>query len=151
MKEWAPEQIEHNGKKYSMNSFSQLISDAYSLTKDKEEFKNVFKDILTNDNKLGNSVDLLFDKINFSSPESIQNNVSLMNFIRYSSKEGFKHFLTHDFGTNGPNTGEYIYVKGSPEEMAQQLKQAGAKFEKLSPNNLRPRNGFGSTKAEENV
>lgn len=134
--------IEHNGKKYSMNSFSQLISDAYSLTKDKEEFKNVFKDILTNDNKLGNSVDLLFDKINFSSPESIQNNVSLMNFIRYSSKEGFKHFLTHDFGTNGPNTGEYIYVKGSPEEMANQLQLSGAKFERLTPNNLRPRIGF---------
>ena len=69
----------------------------------------------------------------FQDPSSIQTNVALMNFIRYASKEGFSHFLTHDFGAKGPNTGQYIYVKGSPEAMAQQLKQSGVKFEKLSP------------------
>jgi hypothetical protein len=115
----------------------------------------VFGDILANDNGLGDSVNVLLNDIDFTSPESIQTNVALMNFIRYAGKEGFNHFLAHDFGAKGPNTGEYIYVKGSPEEMAKQLKTAGAKFEKLSPNNLRPRIGFGGTlvteEEEENV
>jgi|TARA_R110000744_G_scaffold171064_1_gene289474 hypothetical protein len=143
--------IEFEGKKYPMNQFSSVIADAYNLTNNKSEFKKVFGEILANDNQLGNSVNVLLNDIDFSSPSSIQTNIALMNFIRYASKEGFSHFLNHDFGAKGPNTGQYIYVKGSPEEMASQLKQSGAKFEKISPNNLRPRIGFGSTKVEENV
>lgn len=147
--------IELGDKKYAMNQFSQALSDAYKTTDNKTEFKQVFGDILANDNGLGDSVNVLLNDIDFTSPESIQTNVALMNFIRYAGKEGFNHFLAHDFGAKGPNTGEYIYVKGSPEEMAKQLKTAGAKFEKLSPNNLRPRIGFGGTlvteEEEENV
>ena len=138
------EGIEFGGKKYKMKGFTQALSDAYKATDNKTEFKQVFGDILANDNKLGDSVNVLLNNIDFTSPESIQTNVALMNFIRYSGKEGFNHFLAHDFGASGPNTGEYIYVKGSPEEMANQLKSAGAKFEYLTPNNLRPRIGFGS-------
>lgn len=136
--------VEFEDKKYPMNQFTSVISDAYKSTDDKTGFKQAFGDILANDNGLGDSVNVLLNDINFDSPESIQTNVALMNFIRYSDKEGFTHFLAHDFGAKGPNTGEYIYVKGSPEAMAQQLKSAGAKFEKLTPNNLRPRIGFGS-------
>ena len=137
--------IEFNGKKYAMNQFSQALSDVYKATDNKTEFKQVFGDVLANDNSLGDSVNVLLNDIDFTSPESIQTNVALMNFIRYAGKEGFENFLAHDFGAKGPNTGEYIYVKGSPEEMAKQLKASGAKFEKLSPNNLRPRIGFGGT------
>jgi len=133
------------------NQFALALSKAYSQTKDKEEFKSAVKDSLTDDVKLGAGVAALFNDINFSDPSSIQTNIALMNFIRYAEKEGFNHFLAHDFGTKGPNTGEYIYVKGSPEEMAKQLKQAGVKFEKLAYNNLRPRIGFGSTKIQEDV
>lgn len=137
--------IEFKGKKYPMNQFTTVLSDVYKATDNKTEFKQIFANILANDNGLGDSVNLLFNDIDFTSPNSIQTNIALMNFIRYASKEGFSHFLAHDFGAKGPNSGEYIYVKGTPEEMAQQLKSAGARFEKLTPNNLRPRIGFKST------
>lgn len=133
-------------KTYNKNSFAPLLADVYKDTDKKEEFKSIIKDILVNDNGLGaEAVDSLFNSIDFASPESIQTNIALMNFVRYAQKEGFSHFLAHDFGQGGKGNGEYIYVKGSPEEMAKQLKSAGAKFEKLSPNNLRPRIGFGTT------
>jgi hypothetical protein len=138
--------IEFNGQTYNKNAFAQLLADVYKATDKKDQLKTIIKDILVNDNGLGaEAVDSLFGSIDFSSPESIQTNISLMNFVRYAQKEGFNHFLAHDFGQGGKGNGEYIYVKGSPEEMASQLKSAGAKFEKLSPNNLRPRIGFGTT------
>jgi hypothetical protein len=142
--------IEFDGKKYKMKGFAQALSDAYKATDNKTEFKQVFGDILANDNKLGDSVNILLNDIDFTSPESIQTNVALMNFIRYANKEGFKHFLAHDFGASGPNSGEYIYVKGKPEKMAKQLKAAGAKFQTITPNLLRPRIGFGSSLVAEN-
>ena len=138
--------MEFNGQTYNKNAFAQLLADVYKATDKKDQLKTIIKDILVNDNGLGaEAVDSLFGSIDFSSPESIQTNISLMNFVRYAQKEGFNHFLAHDFGQGGKGNGEYIYVKGSPEEMASQLKSAGAKFEKLSPNNLRPRIGFGTT------
>lgn len=141
--------IQYKDKKYPMNQFTQLLSDIYKNTENKTEFKATLGDILANDAELGESVNQLINKIDFTSPESIQQNISLMNFIRYATKEGFSHFLAHDFGAKGPNTGEYIYVKGSPEQMANQLIKNGARFEKLTPNTLRPRIGFSSTFIEE--
>lgn len=133
------------------NQFAFALAEAYKQTEDKKGFKEAVRDGLTNDVGLGIGVNALFNDIDFTDPSSIQTNISLMNFVRYADKEGFSHFLAHDFGASGPNTGEYIYVKGSPEDMAKQLKQAGAKFEKLAYNNLRPRIGFGSTKIQEDV
>ena len=141
--------IQYQGKKYSMNQFPQTLSDIYKNVENKNEFKSTLGDILANDAGLGESVNQLINKINFTSPESIQQNIALMNFIRYATKEGFSHFLAHDFGATGPNTGEYIYVKGSPEQMANQLVKNGARFEKITPNVLKPRIGFGSTFIEE--
>ena len=133
------------------NQFAFALAEAYNQTEDKKGFKEAVRDGLTNDVGLGIGVNTLFNDIDFTDPSSIQTNIALMNFVRYADKEGFNHFLAHDFGTKGPNTGEYIYVKGSPEDMAKQLRQAGAKFEKLAYNNLKPRIGFGSTKIQENV
>ena len=133
------------------NQFAFALAEAYKQTEDKKGFKEAVRDSLTNDVGLGIGVNALFNDIDFTDPSSIQTNIALMNFVRYADKEGFNHFLAHDFGSKGPNTGEYIYVKGSPEDMAKQLKQAGAKFEKLAYNNLRPRIGFGSTKIQEDV
>ena len=124
------------------NQFALALAEAYKQTEDKKGFKEAVRDGLTNDVGLGIGVNALFNDIDFTDPSSIQTNIALMNFVRYADKEGFSHFLAHDFGSKGPNTGEYIYVKGSPEDMAKQLKQAGAKFEKLAFNNLRPRIGF---------
>lgn len=133
------------------NQFAFALAEAYKQTEDKKGFKEAVRDGLINDVGLGIGVNALFNDIDFTDPSSIQTNIALMNFVRYADKEGFNHFLAHDFGSKGPNTGEYIYVKGSPEDMAKQLKQAGAKFEKLAYNNLRPRIGFGSTKIQEDV
>ncbi len=64
-----------------------------------------------------------------------------MNFIRYATKEGFTHFLTHDYGgaSAAPDNGEYVYVFGTPESMADQLFDSGAYFQGIGINNLRPR------------
>ena len=107
-----------NNKKYGMNQLDQVGSDA---------------------------VDARFKNINFKDPESFNTEIGLMNFIRYAEKEGFNHFLVHDFGASGANTGKYIYVSGNPKEMANQLKANGVQFQTITPNLLRPRIGFGSS------
>ena len=61
-----------------------------------------------------------------------------MNFIRYAEKEGFKHFLIHDMGT-GPNSGDYVYVKGTPENMADELYNSDVYFQRIGLNMLNPR------------
>ena len=77
------------------------------------------------------------------------------------SKDGspnFTHFLMHDKGekTRQPTksrptrqkyvvgTGEYIYVSGTPGEMTDALIAAGALYQGVTFNNMRPRVGFGS-------
>ena len=141
-----------NDKPYSMGELSQVLVDAYNATEDKEGFKAAFKDILVNDNKLGSTaVDARFNNINFTKPESFNTEIGLMNFIRYAKKEGFTHFLTHDYGTGekAPNKGAYIYVSGDVNKMADKLKAGGVKFQTITPNALRPRIGFNTTYKEE--
>ncbi len=141
-----------NGKTYRLNQLSQLLVDAYNATEDKAGFKAAFKDILINDNKLGSTaVDARFDNIDFTKPETFNKEIGLMNFIRYAGAEGFTHFLTHDYGTSNsaPNKGDYIYVSGNAETMANKLANGGVKFEVITPNVLRPRMGFGAKYLEE--
>ena len=140
--------ITFNDKKYGMNQLNQVLSDAYNVTEDKEGFKAAFKDILVDDNKLGSTaVDARFKNIDFTNPESFNTEIGLMNFIRYAGKEGFKHFLSHDYGSKegAPNKGDYIYVSGDPKTMANKLKAGGVKFQTITPNLLRPRIGYGTT------
>lgn len=142
--------INYKSGQRGMNRLPYDIVDAYNKTDDKESLKAVFKDILINDNKLGsNAVNARFNNIDFTDPESFNTEIGLMNFIRYAEKEGFTHFLAHDYGKGGPNNGQYIYVSGSPERMANELKDSGIKFEKITPNILRPRMGFSNTMKEE--
>jgi hypothetical protein len=141
-----------NDKPYTMGELSQVLVDAYNATEDKEGFKAAFKDILVNDNKLGSKeVDARFNNIDFTKPESFNTEIGLMNFIRYAKKEGFTHFLTHDYGTSrgSPNNGNYIYVSGDAENMAKKLKAGKVKFQTITPNALRPRMGFNTTYKEE--
>lgn len=128
-----------DGEKVPLNQFSRVISDLYSRSEDKKEFENNLKDILVNDIKLGLGVEARFNKIDFSDPASIQKNIALMNFVRYADKEGFNHFLVHDYGQGGSNNGEYIYVSGDPEKMASELFNSEVEFENIGLNNLRPR------------
>lgn len=144
--------IKFNDKQYGMNQLNQLLVDVYNSTEDKEGFKAAFKDILVKDNKLGSeAVNARFDNIDFTKPESFNTEIGLMNFIRYAKDEGFKRFLAHDYGTStgAPKKGDYIYAKGDAESMAKQLKDAGVKFEIITPNILRPRMGFGERNFKE--
>lgn len=123
-----------------LNQFADIIPDLYSKTKNKKEFENVLKSILEDDIELGIGVDARFDKIDFNDSASIQKNIALMNFVRYAHKApGFDHFLVHDFGKGGGNEGEYVYVSGTPEDMADELFDSDVEFEKIGPKNLRPR------------
>ena len=137
-----------NDKPYEMGQLNQVLVDAYNATEDKEGFKAAFKDILVNDNKLGSTaVDARFKNIDFTKPESFNTEIGLMNFIRYANAEGFTHFLSHDYGSKkgAPNQGNYIYVSGDANKMADKLKAGGVKFQTITPNLLRPRIGFGTT------
>jgi len=132
------------------NKFALALSITHKQTKDKKGFEEALKDTLTNDVGLGGAVEALFNKINFEDPNSIQQEIALMNLYRYVNKEQFRHFLAHDFGKDGPNTGKYIYAGGSPEDIINGLR-GSAKFQKLAWNNCRPRIGFASTYLEEDT
>ena len=133
----------------NLNKFATALSLTYKQTEDKEGFKNALRDTLTNDVGHGEAVNILFDKINFDNPQSIQQEIALMNLYRYANKEQYRHFLAHDFGARG-GTGKYVYAGGSPEDIVNGLR-GSAKFEKLSWNNCRPRIGFKTTYLEEDA
>ena len=134
----------------NLNKFALALSLTHKQTKDKKGFENALKETLTNDVQLGEAVIKLFNKINFDNPQSIQQEIALMNLYRYVNKEQFKHFLAHDFGAGGANTGKYVYAGGSPENIVDGLR-GSAKFEKISWNNCRPRIGFKSAYLEEDA
>ena len=129
------------------NKFALALSLTHKNTEDKKGFESALKDTLTNDVGHGEAVNALFDKISFDDPQTIQQEIALMNLYRYVNKEQFKHFLAHDFGVSG-GSGRYIYAGGSPEEIVNSLRGL-AKFDKLSWNDCRPRIGFKTSYLEE--
>jgi len=137
-----------SGEKCMKSEFAIALASTYdNLNKeDKDGFKSTVKDILINDAGLGeNAVDSSFNKIKFSSAESIQKEIPLMNLYRYVADKEFKHFLAHDFGAGAASTGKYVYAGGTPQEIVDGIRKTDVKFQKLSPNNLRPRIGFQET------
>jgi len=130
-----------NGEQFEPGKLPVLISKLYKNSTNKKQFEENLKDILLNDIKLGIGVEARFNKIDFNNIDSINKNIALMNFIRYATKEGFTHFLTHDYGGSSaaPDNGEYVYVSGTPESMADQLFNSDAYFQGIGINNLRPR------------
>jgi hypothetical protein len=134
-----------------LNKFAEALSITYQKTEDKNGFKEALKDTLTNDVGHGEAINALFDKIDLNNPETIQQEIALMNLYRYINKEQFKHFLAHDFGkAAGGNTGKYVYAGGSPEDIVNGVRKS-AKFEKISWNNCRPRIGFSNNYLEEEL
>ena len=134
------------GEKCMKSEFAIALAATYDNTEDKEGFKSTINDILTNDANLGtDAVNASFDNIDFSSAESYQKEIPLMNLYRYVSDKKFKHFLAHDFGAGAANTGKYVYAGGTPQEIVDGIRKTDVKFQKLSPNNLRPRIGFQET------
>jgi hypothetical protein len=130
-----------DGEQFEPGKLPTLLSKMYKNSTNKEQFEEDLKDILLNDIKLGIGVEARFNKIDFSDINSINKNIALMNFVRYATKEGFTHFLTHDYGgaSAAPDNGEYVYVFGTPESMADQLFDSDAYFQGIGINNLRPR------------
>ena len=165
--------VRGSDKRYILKDLAEALADVYNNVeeldlpeiKSKEEFKEAFKDVLFNAGgphtfTTKGGEDVIYDQINFSDPQSINTGIGLMNFARYAAKEEFTHFMAHDFGTIGntypdgsprgnepKNTGEYVYVRGTPYEMAQQLGGFGKTigFENISPSNVRPRIGLTPT------
>jgi hypothetical protein len=154
-----------NGKGYKVNNelvgvgknqdFAEALSETYKQTDDKQGFKEELKRLLIDLPKLDPSaIDYMMQKIDFNNSQSIQSNIALINFITYAKKHGFTNFLAHDFGTekytktgkrassSAPMSGDYLYVRGTPEQMADSLLQNKVKFEKIKHNNLNPRVGF---------
>lgn len=135
-----------DGVSYNKSGLAFLLKDLHSKA-DSKEVKETFKNFLSN--VVGLPVEARFDKIDFSKPESINQNVGLMHFIDYVNTEGFSHFMVHDFGSGkrlvGGNTGKYLYVTGSAESMAQGLADLGVTFEKITYVLFRPRIGFASS------
>ena len=152
--------------KNRLAEFLSVVFSTYSKIDDarvQKTFKQLNKAIqdgLANDVQLGaRAVKARWGMIDWSDPLSVHRNISLMNFIRYAIKEEFRSFMTHDFGTlkykkdgvsvsapSPKNQGEYVFVRGTPEQMAQGLFELGGKFERLSYNNLRPRIGLHPSK-----
>ena len=136
------------GKKWVKNNFSEILADIYREADDKDKFKEAFKQDLKDIDKVDKNmmtpaVDQYFDTIKWEKGElEIQRGIALINAYRYMLVEGFQRFLAHDFGSTGNDTGEYIYAEGTPLQIVNQLLKAGAKFEKISPANMKPRIGF---------
>ena len=145
-----------NGQAYRLSQLSEVISLAYQTTGNKDSLKNLVREMLLRDAQHSQeAVDFGMKDMDLTSSQSIQSSIAKIHFYNYIEKEGFTHFLAHDMGQKSKKgiktiigDGEYIYVSGTPGEMADKLIEAGATFEKVGFNNMRPRIGFGSTFAE---
>jgi hypothetical protein len=129
---------EYKGEQRDKKDFAKILADIYKKADDKNTIKNGMDAILKGE------VGLPIDSVNidYSNPTSIQNSISLANFIRYATKENFTHFIAHDYGSEGNNKGEYIYVTGTPKNMADDLQKLGVKFQFIYPRLFQPRIGF---------
>jgi len=152
-----------------LNRFAEFLSVVFStylnindarVQKTLKQLDTAMQSGLAEDVKLEKrAVKARWKMIDWNDPVSVHKNISLMNFIRYAIKEEFKSFMAHDFGTlkykkdgvsisapSPKNQGEYVFVRGTPEQMAQGLFELGAKFERIKFNNLRPRIGLHPSK-----
>jgi len=140
--------ILYKNKDYQPKDFAAILSDIYNNTSNKEDFKEAFKEAVleletVDKEKHAESIEEYFGDIDFRTKEGVQNGIALLNFYRYLLKEGFKYFLVHDIGADGKGKGDYIYAEGDPITMTNALLDAGATFQPIAPNNMRPRIGFG--------
>ena len=137
-KKWFPH-VRTDYMKRMIAKKQMILEDVYDINVAPEKRK----DVITSE---------LYDQVvetlqpDFTDTKSVNDFVMLVNFVNYATKEKFTHFLAHDFGSNGPNTGDYIYVYGTPLEMAKQLQEAGVRFEPLADKNFRGRIGFSDNK-----
>tara|TARA_R110002051_G_scaffold118909_1_gene192552 strand:- start:13 stop:1401 length:1389 start_codon:yes stop_codon:yes gene_type:complete len=140
----------------AFDKMTQAIAHAYRETADEDKgtFEDTFRTFIQkggayNEASMNSSI---FKNIDLSVPQSIQKGIAILNLFRYAKEEGFEYFMAHDMGAEKGGVGgvgKYIFVGNegaSPEFIASEvgkLVDAGTvKFERLRPNNLRPRIGF---------
>ena len=160
---------EGNPVEFPANNLAEVISGSYNKLKSvkaRKHFKNVlwgiFKENFARNTKSGeweaaaSDVEKVFRKMDLKNPQDINSSVAMMNFVRYATKEGFEHFMVHDFGQQSmkkdkktpqagapANTGAYVYAGGTPLEMATQLSNTeGVFFQPISFSNARPKVGL---------
>ena len=127
-------------EQFKLNQLPEVLSSLYQKSNNKEQFVKDFKTMLANGPDLPmDAINARVDKIDWDDPDSIDKNIGLINFIRYANKEGFSHFLVHDMGGASTGNGNYVYVKGSPEKMADELFNSDAYFQRIGANLLTPR------------
>lgn len=81
----------------------------------------------------------LLPEWNNASAADINRVFGLSNFIRYATKEGFTRFIAIDYGSGGKGSGKYVYVQGSPTQMATDLMKFQVPFKGVALNSLWPR------------
>ena len=136
-----------NNIAYKLNAFTEILPLVYQATDDKGGLEALIKEMLISDAKHSpEAVEYGIKDIDLTEAQSIQSTIAKIHFYNYvehdmgqKSKKGIKSII---------GEGEYIYVKGTPGEMADKLMEAGATFEKTTFNNMRPRIGFGGTFTE---
>jgi len=127
-------------EQFKLNQLPEVLSSLYQKSNNKEQFVKDFKTMLANGPDLPmDAINTRVDKIDWDDPDSIDKNIGLINFVRYANKEGFSHFLVHDMGGASTGNGNYVYVKGSPEKMADELFNSDAYFQRIGANLLTPR------------
>ena len=146
--------LTYKSKLFPPAEFASIITKIYNDTPNKEEFKQAFKEATLEIEKAAKqmhaeAVEQFWPKMKFSTPEEVQNSIALLNFYRYILKEGFTKFLAHDIGADGKGIGNYIYAEGNAMEMTLELMKAGATFQPVNPQLMKPRIGFGKSFREE--
>ena len=81
--------------------------------------------------------------VNWTKPVIVNRGFALANFIRYASGKGkephFGAFLAMDYGKQGKDNGDYVYVTGTPSAMAEDLMKADTPFKGASLKSMWPR------------
>ena len=142
--------LTYRGEIFPPAEFARIISDIYNNTSNKGKFKEAFKEATLEIEKAAKqmhaeAVEQFWVEMKFSTPEEVQNSIALLNFYRYILKEGFTKFLAHDIGADGKGVGNYIYAEGNAIEMTFGLMEAGATFQAVNPQLMKPRIGFGGS------
>ena len=91
------------------------------------------------------AVEQFWTEMKFTTPKEVQDSIALLNFYRYILKEKFTKFLAHDIGADGKGIGNYVYAEGNAMEMTLELIKAGATFQPINPQLMKPRIGFGGS------
>ena len=142
--------LTYKGELFPPAEFARIISEIYNNTPNKEEFKQAFREATLEIEKAAKqmhaeAVEQFWTEMKFTTPKEVQDSIALLNFYRYILKEKFTKFLAHDIGADGKGIGNYVYAEGNAMEMTLELIKAGATFQPINPQLMKPRIGFGGS------